>query len=582
LWIDKGLIGDQSSMMRQLIELNRGNQWEHFGALGSLAGLDSTELATVNKVFPVANTIQGDVASRNPQVQVIPRVPQYSTGARPVENLVNYDIDELNMKKQANRALMHHLWAPAGFMRNGFTPQEEFETDTDKPRRMQMYRPAKPDRPWVKAVPIWNILIDPMHESFHPDDGAWWCAFRDIMELEDIRSNPNMISREDLGDFAGNIDADWAMMRTEEFKRNEDPDRENHVEVWTVYEAKERTWFQITLDGLDKPLRNPDDWPIPWETLPYSVFSVNEQMDTPFDQAIMDQVGPIQVELNRLRTMIGQLVYRLPRVIGYNQGALNPDELAKLQYAGVKELIGFKGPVKDNLEVVNTGDVPQGLLALNALLTEDLRESIGQSKMDRAQRENVESASEAAFIQQGSDVNTGRISDAFEDFWKDFIRLHMQGRRATMDITGEETIRIVGQQDADGLQVWESVSPKILHGDYEFHVVPGSTRKLDRNAEVQKAAADFQLAAAAPNFFNTAYYARKYVEARNQPLDQALSETALVASKVQALGKTQQDARAAAGDPAQGGGGGAPQTGIPPAVAQALAGQNGGGGGLPQ
>ncbi|MFQ5766718.1 MAG: hypothetical protein ACE5ID_01855, partial [Acidobacteriota bacterium] len=48
----------------------------------------------------------------NPQVQVFPRNPDYSGHARGVENLINYDIEELNFKRQMNRALTHHLFAP--------------------------------------------------------------------------------------------------------------------------------------------------------------------------------------------------------------------------------------------------------------------------------------------------------------------------------------------------------------------------------------------------------------------------------------------------------------------------------------
>ena len=84
------------------------------------------------------------------------------------------------------------------------------------------------------------------------------------MPIEDIRDNPDMIAREDLGSFKGNISPEWDRLHghgTEDDIKQQDPDKENDVEVFTVYEAKEHTWFQMTMDGLSKPLREPEDWP---------------------------------------------------------------------------------------------------------------------------------------------------------------------------------------------------------------------------------------------------------------------------------------------------------------------------------
>ncbi len=515
VWTRKGLIGShEPGIMRLLIELNRGNQWQHLK--NTFGDLSEEFYATANKVFPIANAIEGEVAARNPRVQMFPNNPAAAKIAPGVERLINYDIEELNFKRQTNRSLRDHLWAPMGVCRHGFTPREEFETDDE--RRLQLYRPAKPDRPWIRSVPIWDVLMDPSARSFHVDDGMWWVAYRDIMWLKDIKDNPNMISREDLADFKGNISPEWSEMRTEEFSADDDPDKNNYVEVWTVYESRDRTWFQTTLDGLDKLLRKRDDWPIPWETLPVSIFQVNEQMDTPFALAIMDSTATVQVELNRLRTMMQQLVFRLRRVIGYDNTKIDSSEVNKLQDAAINELISITGMPKDAIVGIANGVFPQELLQYNDLLEEDMRSSVGISKMGRGERINVKSASEASFVQQGQDVSTARIADAYEDFNKDIIRLYMQGRRATMDITGPETVRIVGEIDADGMQQWATVNPADLHEEYELQVVHGSTRKRDKAADARAAAADFQVAMSAPELFRPVYFARFVLEP-TKPMD---------------------------------------------------------------
>ena len=43
----------------------------------------------------------------------------------------------------------------------------------------------------------------------------------------------------------------------------------------------------------NSPLREPDDWPIPWSWLPVNALGVNEQTDSPFPIALLDQVVPV-------------------------------------------------------------------------------------------------------------------------------------------------------------------------------------------------------------------------------------------------------------------------------------------------
>jgi hypothetical protein len=567
-WVDHGILGSQHpSHMRLLIEFYRGNQWAH---LSGIPGIHEDHLASVNKIFPIANTLHGDVASRNPQVQVFPRTDDSIPKALPVENLINYDIEELNFKRQTNRALAYHLFGPFGVVRHGFTPPEEFESESG--RRMQMYRPAKSARPWIRAVKPWNVLFDPSCDYFHPDEGLEWVAFRDVMLLADIKDNPNMIARDQLKDFQGNISQEWKDMQYGHHDAGDDPDMKNKVEVFTVYEARERTWFQMTLDGVDNYLRDPDDWPIDWETLPVSIFQVNEQMDTPFTLPIMDQCPSIQQELNRLRSMMGELVFRLRRLIGVQATGMDDAEINKIEDGAINEIIKTKASPKEVIQLITSGVFPQELLQYEALLEEDMREVVGQSKMGRAQRINVETAHEVERVQQGQDVSTGRIVDAFETFNQEIIRLYMQGRRATMDITGAEIVRIVGQQDENGIQAWGQVAPGDLHGDFDFNVVHGSTRPRDRDREAQKAAADFQLAFNAPDIFKAAFFARKYLEARGIDPTRGLTDQALTASAVRTLDTIRRNAQPG-GEAAAAG----PQ--IDPNIAAAL---GGGGGGLTQ
>ncbi len=574
-WERRGYIGTSSaasSSLQTLVEFYRGNMW---GGL-DWAGLSSSDLMTVNKIFPIANSIDGDVAARRPELKLQGKSEHSAGLARPVQTLINNDFKEIGWKRQTNRAMSDHLFAPMGILRHGFTPQVEFEATvgrSSRPRRLRRFR-SRPDRPWVKREPLWNVLMDPSAESFHPDEGMNWVAFREIALLDDIRANENMITREDLKDFAGNVDPQWAPHPMDRDNEN-DPEREEYVELFTVYESVERTWFQITLDGIDKPLREKDDWPIPWETLPISIFSVNEQMDTPHPLSILEQAIPAQNELKKLRTIMHTVALALRRILVAGKG-IKEEELDKIEDAPLVSLIRASGSPSEALAQFTVAGFPQELLAYEGLLQEELREVSGQSKMGRGQRINVETATEASGVQRGQDVNISRIADAFEDFNLDAANLYMQGRRKTMELTGSEIVAVVGEADAHQLTAWVEVTPEHLAGDFALEIEVGSTRRFDRDREAQLAAFDLKQAVEMPDFFKAAFFARKYVEFRGYDPEQAMTPNALVNSFAREVEAVQQRIQ----DPAQGGTE-APTGGVDANAINLIAGQ-GGNGGIPQ
>jgi hypothetical protein len=539
-YIRKGILGQQytyDSSLRRMIDFYRGRQWQH---MEEIQGLDEAFQFSVNRVFPIANGLEADIVARNPRVELRPRNPEAIPMVDAVESLVNYDIDELNFKKQYRHSFVHHLFAPAGFIRHGFTPSEEWETD--KGRRMQMYRPAKPDRPWIQAVPIWNCFVDPTKGGLHVDDGIGWCAYREIMRLKDIRDNPNMIDRAEIADYAGNISSEWRDITDQDLRDETDPDENQYLEVFSVYDARERKWFQMTLDAIDKPIRNPAEWPLDWETLPLNTFTVNDQIDTPLALSILSQLEGIQIESNLLRSMMGQLVFRLRRLLGVDKNKLEPAEINKIESGAINEIIETNGPPSEAMATMTSGVFPQELLQYEALNESDAREQVGQSKMGRGERINVESATEAADVQMGQDKHSARINDRFEEFAGEVVRLYMQARRSVMDITGEEVVRIVGRTDADGAQEWGRVTPGDLHHDFEFRIVPGSMRRGDEARETQFAANDLKMAMEDPATFNVAYFARRLMEARGIDPARGLQKTALTASYVKALDQMRREA----------------------------------------
>lgn len=548
--IDKGIIGNTArSGQRILMEFYRANGWINFDSYQRLTawrGLGEDELRHINKIFPYANQQQSAIAHQNPRVQYRARNEESAGKVPAITALHNYDIHEQLHIRQFAASFRDHQFCPYGAVRHGYTPEDEIDVAkgrNGKTRRIEFYRPANKNRPWIKRVAPWNVLCNSDCESFHMDGGMRWVAFRDVMSLDDIKRNPNMVARDKLGDVAGHISPEYMAMRDQALKDTDDPDANTWLEVWTVYEMAERTWFQMTLDdGVEQYLRKPADWPIPWEWLPVSFFSVNEQIDTPYSLSLLEDLIPLQIELDQVRTMLHQQVLRARRVNFVSSTAFEEDDLERIANADMNEWFKAKGgDIRQAVHSIQTGSVDPGALQHLAVIASDMRESLGISKMGLGERINVEAATEAAFVQQGQDSAAARIEDHFRQFVEEAETLYMQGRRAILAKVGaSEAVRILGPQSGE-LEGFATVDAEDLAGLYEFEVVPGSMRRRDLEAEARQALADYQIAATSPDFFNVAYYARRYVQARGHSPEEAMPAEAIEASRIAAETRTAQN-----------------------------------------
>lgn len=519
VYVRKGILGmrGEASTTRVLIDMYRGDHWGR-GHVENAS--DPSNLKVVNKLFSILNAEMARLASRNPKVQAFPRQKSAIAAAPKAEALINYDIDEQNHVRQLNLALRDAHLAPVGAIRHGFTPEEEFEVtkgrgESARLRRLETYRPIQADRPWIREIPLWDVLLDTTCQAWHPDGGLGWCAFRDLRSEQWIKDHPKLVFRDGLGP---NIENRYRQMLPPELEHDQSEDFADQIELWTVYEAHERTWFTLTIgEGVQGLIRERADWPIDWEWLPLNLLGVNEQMDSPWPVPLLEQGIVLQQELNAIRTILSFVARNTRRIIVANPQAIEDEELDKLEYAHAVEILKTKGMLpKEALEQLAQGGVPQELLVYEAAIKDDLREMFGQSLMDRGQRINVQTAREAGQVQAGSNLLAGRVQSAFETFVNDVERTYVQARRATM--TEDEVVPILGAEAAAELgEQFLNVSPEHLHADLDWKLVVGSTLPEDRDREAARALNDLQSLGALEQIANVRRLAERYVDKRGLP-----------------------------------------------------------------
>ena len=208
-----------------------------------------------------------------------------------------------------------------------------------------------------------------------------------------------------------------------------------------------------------------------------------------------------------------RITRNLRRLVGLNTNAVDETVLNKLVDGELVEFFRLKGLPAEAIAQIQIGGFPQELLLYSQLLEQDIREASGQSLMDRGQRINVETATEASGVAQGSSELAQRIQSAFEDFTTDVMRFYMQGRRATM--SEPELVPLLGFRDAArAAEAFLTVNPEALAEEYDYQVVPGSMLPRDHDRDAQRATADLQVASGAAQIHNLPFLYERYWSAR--------------------------------------------------------------------
>ena len=183
----------------------RGKQW----------GSDTTHLSSYhdqtvdNMVFSNISSILPSILLTNPKIFVNPRNKPRRTkqglfdtiqAAILLEMLANYDIKELNIKRQWRMALVDALIGDFGYLRLGYTAEtEKFQTKKSSGGKtmIEEHELIRGDNVFaVRGSPL-DLIRDPKSKDHFLED-AGWIAFRWVKPLDDVRANPKYSNTKNL------------------------------------------------------------------------------------------------------------------------------------------------------------------------------------------------------------------------------------------------------------------------------------------------------------------------------------------------------------------------------------------------
>lgn len=495
-WEACGLSGNppaEALPVQTVFNAYAGVQW----GMAGWGGLPPEDLFQVNVLFSTLNAMMAQVSARNARPIVKPKGKDLASEDSARRALLNEILlqsvaAEMKVKREVDLAISCATQAPFGIVEHVYIPRaEKFDADGNL---LDVNHTAKPDFPGVRFRRIRDVRIDPMASSPYPDGDARWVAFRDTYLIEEVRANPRFVNRDDLRPTTSN---EWREAQPNALQSNEPPDWMNLVEVWRFYDAVERKCFSLS-PGCQKEIEAQRDWPISWESLPYDVLFFHPRVDQMMPVSPASQIVSLQMELNKCRTLMAALTKRLRRIVLVSKDAMEDGEFEKM--ASAQQLAEFfagksGADIGKMVHEVQVGGFPQELLLYHDRIVSDIREVLGVSNMDRAQRINVESGTEAAGVREGAAVLRSPKQERVEEFWSNIYRKMHRGIQQTQnDAVFVPVFDVVDRSilgDYGGGMGFEMPAQDIL-GEFEYGVQAGSTLPENPEAELAKALALYQ------------------------------------------------------------------------------------------
>lgn len=450
----------------------------------------------VNMFFSMLRSVVPRTYFRNPAVSVSPDMPGFlaMAFAQVLNRIDNKVINEIGVKREMKRMVQEAWFKGTSFGKLGFGAQFSPQGDVEAPlggRRREATEysfDVLQNFPWFKRTPTGTVVLPDGVQHF--EDARWWmhCLRR---PKEDVIADPRIKTKRraeglPTSGFEGKFTDSRVADKTEMVDLVEAHDKKfNNVFVFSPYvKSDEGILISPTADELSS--RRPNIFPL--------IFNPDDEhfWGVP-DAAILE---PSQLELNETNTLI--MKHRRLSIVKllYKKGAITPEQAATLLSEDVGAGVSVDGELAD-VSMQQVGDIPQGLINAKTLTIQDIRDQMGFSRNqlgDFQSRRGDTSATEAAIVQQGSEIRVDERRDAVADLLESMV-IEMN-EIIFSRWTQKDVFQLVGP---GGVPVWVEARPSQLGlGRYSVKVDPDSGVHKTREHREQKAAEVYQILKANP------------------------------------------------------------------------------------
>jgi len=484
----------------------------------------------INYMFSQFKSLIPQIYFRNPRVTVTGRRYGMDAGARVLEVLLNWLVQEMALKRNMKRAALDALVCGTGIVKLGYDSEHGFdpkrllgpmmtpmgvadasgETDAqfdEEFKKLEYSLDVQPGMPWALRVHPKDFLIDPSATCI---EDARWCAHRTLRTIDDVMKSPLY----EKGDKRGleptrseeYNDHDEPRMITPESWQSKAEDPENTrpksitdewVELWEIHEAKARR--VITLNLTHKKMLRDDFDELQFDGLPFRALIFNQHPKTFWGISDAQVLHPQQEELNTTRRLQQQYRKMALRRLLVKKGLIPDGEKHKFTSDKPFEFIetdGEVGKLADDIKELD-GFMPNDLASWSELIEADMRDLLGQGRNQMGEfnrgaegGQSRASATEANIVQQNSQIRVDERRDVMADMFASIMRACAQ-----MVFKWWDKPRVARVAGPEGMQYWVNYSGPELEGEYDYLVQPDDALPMTKEQRKQDAIALFQVMA---------------------------------------------------------------------------------------
>lgn len=432
------------SFRDKLTHRERWNTWREY-----YRGKYSPNTMPQNLYFKMLRTMIPRVYFRNPQVSITPRKNQqdqidYLVLAMLLERMDNSLLDHIKFKHTMKAAIQDAFMFSTGFIKLGyggeFNPKPAIGDVTEAPSddrgfTVEYNSLVQPDTPWALRVPTGNLVVPAGTADWA---STRWVAHKIRRHVDDVQADDRFKHVKDLAPGVIPVPGESA-----------DVNLKDMVDLYEIRDKKSGHVFVLAPSGDNKVLFDDVD------SLQYdrrlNYFPIQFNADDEFFWGVPDAyiLEPHQVEANQIRTMI--MKHRRVSIIKWmvKNGALNPDNITKLNSDEVNAVIGLNDDFNMNdVKELQASDIPNGLLKSDAIVGQNVQEILGLGVNqfgEYAPGSADRSATEAMIVNQAVQIRTDERRDIVADAVTDFVE-HLnyvilnewRGNKKVVDIIGPE------------------------------------------------------------------------------------------------------------------------------------------------
>ena len=472
---------------------------------------DVNGVTTINIINPIVKNIIPTLYYKNPNVTVIPKRKEDEGSALLVSHILNYYMDELDIKKTNKQSIFDAYVLGFGVVKIGYTTrfgtnptdenikQEKKERDKEKQKGLleklglrrkkeeeikqnpELDEYIRSESPFIQYINPFNFGIDPAATSIYT---ARYVYEKVTKLLSDVKKDRSYKNTKDLeGTFIEGADESKIPdTMIDEFKT---------VDLYEIHYKTDEGINILVLakDGRDTVALRDDKSVYNMDGFQYELLAFNKHNHRLYPISDVDIIKGLQDRANNTFDNILDQVDKYVPKLGIDETSITEGGKVNLETGDIGAVVYFNGSksIRESVQELGFTQVKGDLVALIDKIVDVMTIETGLTRAQLTGLTQAQTATEAQIGQAGQNLRISDKLDTVNDFASCQLRKLWQVIQQFVDL--EEIELITGEQQYDettGLSQFswlpdiDSVmAEKLSKGEYRFGIELGATEKPD-------------------------------------------------------------------------------------------------------